>query len=400
MWHRGARKTAALLNKLLIRSHQELGLYWFISPFLIQAKATVWTDPNTSIFRWIPEDYLKLCRVNNSDASITFPHGSVLQLKGADHMDALRGPKPKGVAVDEYGEIARRYGSELREAVLEPSIRSSGGWIDYAGTPKGSNDFSYLLSLGNTNSEYWGSRRTVEDTGLYSEREIEDMRGNATNLDFFRQEYYCEILEGANSVFRSVELAIDGQLEDPRPRQEYVFGIDLGRTFDSTIIVGFRGSQLVYFERLTNVPWQRQKYRIAEILGRYNDATAVIDATGIGDSFVDELYRMGLHLVQYKITNNLIKRQLVERLAAYIENRTITFPNIPELIDELHSFEYEISSRNNVTYSAPSGKHDDIVMALALACTKVELNLEAHMPVDYYPYNDSIILDPKTGYPR
>ena len=39
---------------------------------------------------------------------------------------------------------------------------------------------------------------------------------------------------------------------------------------------------------------------------------------------------------------------------------------VPEMVDELESFEY-IYSRSGVKYSAPDGMHDDIVCALALA---------------------------------
>ena len=44
MWHRGARKTAAILNRLLMRAATKKGLYWYVGPYLTQALATVWTD--------------------------------------------------------------------------------------------------------------------------------------------------------------------------------------------------------------------------------------------------------------------------------------------------------------------------------------------------------------------
>src|ERR1035437_8394617 len=148
LWHRGSRKSTVLLNNAITECYRVKGLYWWLAPYLNQGIATVWTDPNTSIFRWIPEEAKKTLKINNSEHSITFPNGSVWQLKGADKPDSLRGPKPIGIAVDEYGEIAKRWGSELREAVLEPTIRSSKGWIDYAGTPKGNNDFEFIRQLG------------------------------------------------------------------------------------------------------------------------------------------------------------------------------------------------------------------------------------------------------------
>ncbi len=68
-----------------------------------------------------------------------------------------------------------------------------------------------------------------------------------------------------------------------------------------------------------------------------------MDATGVGDAFVEQLHRTTnsqgtpLRIEGFKIASNLIKRNLVEKLGTYIENSYITFPNIPELIDELQT---------------------------------------------------------------
>jgi len=48
-----------------------------------------------------------------------------------------------------------------------------------------------------------------------------------------------------------------------------------------------------------------------------------------------------------------------------IQQGQVHFPD-NEIVSELESFEYEYT-RTGVRYSAPSGLHDDCVMALALA---------------------------------
>jgi hypothetical protein len=358
----------------------------------VQARSTIWTDPNTAIFRWIPEEYKKVVRVNNSEMSLTFPNGSVIQAKGADHPDSLRGPKPLGVAIDEYGEIARRWGSEFREAVIEPSIASSGGWVDYVGTPRGNNDMAYLIRR----QDYFTSLKTVDETGIFTPEQIEDLRRNAVNIDFFNQEYYCKIIEGASSVFKNIENAIFGQLEKPIAGEDYLFGIDLARSFDATVLVGFRLStnHLVYYEKLQNRTWEAQKNLIAGTLRAYNDARAIVDATGAGDSFTEQLMQMELNITPLKIANNLIKRNLVEKLGSYLENRYITIPRIQEIIDELKNYEYTLTANNNIIYSAPSGKHDDIVMALALAVSAMSPAPIIQPKQTFNP----VIINERTGY--
>lgn len=402
-WHRGSRKTSLFLNHALIEAHKVKALYWIISPYYSQGKQTMWIDPNTYIFRWIPEEYLKTLQVNNTDCSITLPNGSVIKLVGADNPDSLRGPKPRGVYVDEYGEIAKRWGSTLREAIIEPSIRISKGYVHYAGTPKGNTEFEVLVDRGKKKNEtWWSSVKTVEDTGIYSPEEIKEMEAGAINKDFFRQEYYCEVISGASSVFKNWRKCLTGTLNQPVYGHQYVAGVDLARTFDKTVItvVDIHTNTLVYFEALENTPWNIQKQKISTVIKAYNNAQTVVDATGVGDSFVQELINAGLPIQAYKISSNQIKRELIERLIMYLDNKYISLPDIDLLSTELDSFEYELTPNGNVTYSAPAGMHDDAVLSLALALTKVPST-----PLPFYPhteYDEAINrgygLDPRTGY--
>ena len=402
-WHRGSHKTTHMLHRALIRCVKEVGLYWHIFPYLNEGTDTVWKDPSTNVFRWIPPQMMKNIHVDNSAHSLTFPNGSVYQLKGADNPDSLRGAKPKHVFVDEYGEIAKRHGNELREAILEPSVRSSGGGIDYAGTPKGNNDFETIFRYGSTREDWWSSKKTVYDTGIYSEEEIADIKVNITNQDLFMQEYMCEVMDGAMTVFKGHLECATSVLMEPILGHSYVFGIDLARTFDKTAIVGFdvHTNAMVYFRTLSNQSWEQQKMNILSTLSKYNGAQAVVDATGVGDSFVDQLIIAGGNIYPFKIGSNLVKRNLIEKLAMYFENKYLTYPPIDEIKDELNSFEYTITNNNNVTYSAPSGKHDDIVLAMALAVQILNMTpqpFKAYSRMDEVREEMANQMDPRTGY--
>lgn len=69
---------------------------------------------------------------------------------------------------------------------------------------------------------------------------------------------------------------------------------------------------------------------------------------------------------------NTSKQQLIEHLAVLIEKQQIKFPDIRVLVNELSSYEYELTRAGNVRYNAPSGLHDDCVIALALAAWGVK----------------------------
>lgn len=58
---------------------------------------------------------------------------------------------------------------------------------------------------------------------------------------------------------------------------------------------------------------------------------------------------------------------MVAQLCTSIEQQRIRFPRWPELISEFNSYESNLSPSGLITYSAPAGKHDDIVSAMMLA---------------------------------
>jgi hypothetical protein len=96
-----------------------------------------------------------------------------------------------------------------------------------------------------------------------------------------------------------------------------------------------------------------------------SNARALIDSTGVGDPIVEQLQsRCGGLVEGFKFTAQS-KQQLMEGLAAAIQQRAIRFPDGP-LVQELESYTYEYT-KSGVRYTAPEGLNDDGVCALALA---------------------------------
>ena len=56
----------------------------------------------------------------------------------------------------------------------------------------------------------------------------------------------------------------------------------------------------------------------------------------------------------------------------------MTYPNIPELINELEIFTYEMGLGGRIRYMAPEGEHDDCVCSLALAMYQIGERLPVH----------------------
>lgn len=91
-----------------------------------------------------------------------------------------------------------------------------------------------------------------------------------------------------------------------------------------------------------------------------------MDSTGVGEPIYDDLNAMGLSPTGYHFTEQS-RKDLLTNLQILLEQEIIKIPNDPILIDELRSFQYELTDTGKVKMSVPDGLHDDMVMSLALA---------------------------------
>jgi phage FluMu gp28-like protein len=146
------------------------------------------------------------------------------------------------------------------------------------------------------------------------------------------------------------------------------YGIDLAKSVDYTVIIGLdRFGQVCSFDRFQR-PWNETK----EIIMRLPAKVPLrIDSTGVGDPIVEDVQRQRDLVTGVKYTSQT-KQQLMEGLAAAIQQRKITFPE-GVITAELESFEFEMT-RTGVKYTAPPGMHDDCVNALALAWAEWQVN--------------------------
>lgn len=191
--------------------------------------------------------------------------------------------------------------------------------------------------------------------------------------------------------------------------QKYFCGLDLGQSNDSTAIAvvrrvrflktagpNTRGAeqieekptiyQLGYLER---VPLNTVYPAIVAHVGRLLDRPIwagridlAIDQTGVGRPVCDMFTSAGIPHIAVTITGGdsevrdgrqwrVPKMQLVSGLQALLhEGRLHIQRDLPEaqnLVRELQDFRVQYTSAGHLTFNAREGKHDDLVLALALA---------------------------------
>ena len=86
----------------------------------------------------------------------------------------------------------------------------------------------------------------------------------------------------------------------------------------------------------------------------------------MGGPMVESLQWDGLPVVGFQ-TTNVSKARVIEQLILAFERGDITIINDTLLIGELQAYEQERLPGGRMRYNAPSGMHDDTVIALALA---------------------------------
>jgi len=80
-------------------------------------------------------------------------------------------------------------------------------------------------------------------------------------------------------------------------------------------------------------------------------------------------------------TTNASKTQAVEALVLAFERGDISILNDPVLVGELVAYQAEKLPSNLLRYGAPSGQHDDTVMALAMAWSAVSVQHRLIFPI-------------------
>jgi len=364
VWHRRARKTTTALIELINQALMRVGVYWHLFPTYSEAKDAIWRDPNM-LFRIIPEGII--AKKNEQELVLTLKNHSVIQLKGADDPDFLRGAGPMGIVFDEF----QKQKIEAWQ-ILEPVLRANNGWAWFIGTPMGKNHLWDFYQRGESEkfAEWKSWLLRASASGVLKPSVLEEARRTAISEEFYNQEYECAWMEGVGQVFKGVRAVATATPEPPIPGELYVVGCDLAKHQAYTVLTVFKRStnQQVYQERFNQIDWVYQKNKIAEVCRHYNHAICCIDSTGIGDPIVDDLSRMSIACDPITITHTL-KLEMIQKLSIWIQLKRFSIINLEETLNELENFSYKIGPTGKIYYGAPEGKemHDDIVISLALA---------------------------------
>ena len=126
-------------------------LNWYVTQNYKSAKQIAWRQLKIMV---PPEMFVKK---NESELSVELTNGSVIQLKGAENADALRGVSLSSLIVDEAAYVKQ----EAWEMVLRPALSDQGGPAWFITTPAGLNWFHDLWEAAEDQPD-WSQRIAIQ----------------------------------------------------------------------------------------------------------------------------------------------------------------------------------------------------------------------------------------------
>lgn len=194
------------------------GLHYYVAPSYVMAKQIAWR---------LLKELFSECIVNKNESEllVEFANGSVLQLKGAENRDSLRGVSLSSVCLDEASFMA----SEVWTDVIRPATSDRQSPVLFISSPSGFNWFKdlydYARSGEDDNWEAW--QFTTADGGNVKPEEIEAAKRELPERTF-RQEYLASFESLSNRVYSNFdrEAHVTAELASIEDHREIHIGLD------------------------------------------------------------------------------------------------------------------------------------------------------------------------------
>lgn len=372
----GRRSGKSVLARLIVLTWatQNIGTYWVVSPTYKQSKQIHWRE----LLKEIPDGWVK--SKNEVELSVTLFNGSIIELKGAENPDALRGVRLRGLVVDEIASI--RNWDWLWHEVLRPTLTDYQAPAIFISTPKGFNHFFDLYQKGqdsNVASLYKSWKFTSYDNPYIAKEEIDSAQRELTE-DTFAQEYMADFRKFVGLVYKDFSREIHvKKLTDFKPVY-FIRGLDRGFRNPTAVPwiavdkddVWYQIDEL-YESGLTNQPLANKlKQMRGETVPEYStmdsaQASDIADLTTLGEDFIPVRKESGENnksYIEYKI------QKFTERLKVRPDGRAGYYvdPKCESTISEFEKYRWkerrETESQDLNLINEPEKANDHMMDAL------------------------------------
>ena len=325
---------------------------------------------------------------HRGNREIHLPGERTIQFKSADWPDNLRGPNIDGVIWnDEAG-----FMKEEAHYITRERVAATQASIIYTTTPRGRNWVWNEVQAGGmpADAPYGTFQKFTDDGGYFishyptwhfpwvPDHEIEAMRAKMPKVTF-DQELGAMFMTDSNRVFHRVEerFNLEPPIKPKNLKERPVIGADLARHQDWTALIVMNGNgRILDIDRWNDTAWSVQRERIIKMCKKWNGATLILDKANVGSVIEEDMRDAGLDVVTVEMNSPQVKRSLIEQLQMAFERGSISIPDprvkwapdeALQLYNEVCWYECSTTAGGHLSYNAPRGLTDDLVVALGLA---------------------------------
>jgi hypothetical protein len=331
--------------------------------------AVAWVVPTFKnarpIWRFVEQHAAGVAAVNKSELIAKFPGGGWVGVYTGENDVALRGEAFDLVVVDEAAQIK----PETYTDVIMPTLADRDGRALLISTPKGKNWFYQEYMRGMADGQLYASFTAPSSANPSPQiKRAAQMARERMSERTYKQEWLAQFVDDGALFVNIDKLAI----LDPQPYQPghtYSIGVDWARASggDYTVfaVIDATTKEMVNMVRIQGWAFERQLDRLAGLWNEYGQPAIVAEYNSLGGPLVERLQAAGLPVTGFTTTAGT-KHQIISGLELAFDQMELKLLNDHALMLELNAFEKK-ERAGLPSYSAPSGFHDDTVIALALA---------------------------------
>lgn len=304
--------------------------------------------------------------------------GGAIEMWSLDDPNPARGRKYSVIVIDEAAMVHDLL--EIWQLALRPTLTDLSGGAWFMSTPRGLNDFWHLYQQGQDPLQTeWASWRLPTSVNPFIDPDELVTAKAELPERAWAQEYRAEFLQiEGGGVFRGVDAVSRLRPRSPERGHQYTIGVDWGRTNDFTAIAVIDATVMeqVALDRFSEIDYELQTERLHRWCELYRPVLVVAEANAMGRPLVERLQtgyarllgkpRAALPVWSWEATN-ASKAALVQALGLAIEQGSLTLLDDQVQTAELLGYEAQVLPSGMLRYGAPSGMHDDTVIALGLA---------------------------------
>jgi|694.fasta_scaffold35674_2 hypothetical protein len=348
---------------------QNLMLYWLLGEANMKG---AWITPVYNQCQKIFDELTNasheiIIRQNKSALTIEFVNGSTLKFLSTDNYNTIRGFSFDYMVLDEAAYIKQ---DAIEQAVL-PTLSAIGKKCLIISTPKSKNWFYEYFMRGNTQNPTYTAFKGISQDNPHVNQDFILEQQKSLPKNIFDQEYYAEFTDAGNDVFTNLDMVcILDKWDDDTRGKRYFAGIDLGLQNDySVLCIMDDGGTVAYMERINGTSYADITKSFVASLKRYQVTSGYCEINGPGLPVFEVIHSHNRKIDSW-ITTNDNKVNGIRKLIYDLQESNLVLPSkhlFSFLHDELSIYTYKMNANGSMNFSAPSGFHDDTIMALMLA---------------------------------